>query len=185
MPTRRAVLAAAGGLLAGCSNPVGNTVVQPGKRLEGLELDTPAFDDGATIPDRFTCVGADVSPPLRLEVPGEVAATALVVDDIDAYGFTHWTLYNVPPSRTEIPEGVGNDPTVLGGALQGTNGFGDVGYGGPCPPEDSDPHTYRFTLHGLERTLDLEGGAAPDDATDAIADASMGVASFSGEFARG
>lgn len=44
-------------------------------------------------------------------------------------------------------------------AYQGINGFGDVGYRGPCPPETEDEHIYRFTLHALATPLDADGGA--------------------------
>lgn len=183
MPTRRAVLVAGGLVLAGCAGRQETATPTDGSPA-GIEVDTPTFEDGATIPDRHTCAGADLSPSLRVELPAEATAAAVVVDDIDADGFVHWTLWNVPASRTEIPEGVDRAPTVLGGARQGTNDFGEIGYGGPCPPEDDDAHTYRFTLYELDRELDLEAGADPAAFNDAMADASAGTAEFTGEFGR-
>jgi len=183
MPTRRAVLGAAGLALAGCAGgreTAGPTSEPP----TGLEFGTPAFEDGAPIPDRHTCAGTDRSPSLRVELPAEATAAAVVVDDVDADGFTHWTLYNVPASRTDIPEGVDRLSTVLGGARQGTNDFGELGYRGPCPPESDGAHTYRFRLYGLDRELDLEGGADRAAVDEAVADASVGTAQFTGEFDR-
>ncbi|MFB6218328.1 MAG: YbhB/YbcL family Raf kinase inhibitor-like protein, partial [Halobacteriaceae archaeon] len=149
----------------------------------GLSVATPAFEDGATIPERHTCAGADASPPLRVEAP-EASTLAVVLDDADADGFTHWTLWDVPAARAEIPAGLPRESIVLGAARQGRNDFGDLGYRGPCPPEGDDPHTYRLTLYGLDGALGLPSGVEPAAVDEALDNAALGSARLTGEFGR-
>lgn len=131
----------------------------------GPSVSSSAFDVGTTIPTEYTCDGEDVSPPLRIRgTPDGVESLAVVVDDPDAPSetpFVHWVLWNVPPDTEEIPEAVPQERTVsaLDGAAQGTNGFGELGYRGPCPPANDGPHTYRFTVLTLDTMLDLDPGA--------------------------
>lgn len=155
-----------------------------------LSLSTPAFDGGESIPTRFTCDGEDVSPKLALGgVPDDAASLALVVDDPDAPGsdpFVHWLLWNVPPSTTTIPEGVPTTETVedLGGARQGTNGFDEVGYRGPCPPTSHGAHTYRFQLRALDATLDLAAGAKRPALEDAVSGHVVAETTLTGTYDR-
>ncbi len=112
-----------------------------------MTLTSPAFGNDQSIPAKYTCTGQNVSPPLEWKgVPQNAKSLSLTVDDPDAPGghFTHWQVTQIPPSATGIPEGghVG---------VEGTNGFGNRGYGGPCPP--SGEHRYVFTLVALD-----EGG---------------------------
>lgn len=135
-----------------------------------LQLASDAFDDGGSIPERFTCDGADVSPPLTVTgVPDEARSLALVVDDPDAPAGTwvHWVLWGLPAGRRELPEGVPAEDEVLGGARQGTNDFGNPGYGGPCPPSGG-PHRYVFRLYALQEAPDLEAGATKEELLEAI-----------------
>lgn len=136
-----------------------------------LELTSPAFDDGGSVPERFTCDGADVSPPLEIAgVPEEAASLALVADDPDAPAGTwvHWVLWGLPADRRELPEGVPADDEVLGGARQGTNDFGSPGYGGPCPPPGDGPHRYFFRLYALREAPGLAPGATKEELLEAI-----------------
>jgi len=119
-----------------------------------LRLTSPAFDDGEQNPTKYGYTEGNVNPPLKIEnVPENAASLALVVDDPDAVEpagkvWDHWVVWNIPPSRTEIPEGW--EPTE---AMEGTNDYDEVGYGGPNPPDEE--HRYRFKLFALETTLDL------------------------------
>jgi Raf kinase inhibitor-like YbhB/YbcL family protein len=126
-----------------------------------LELSTPAFAPGGDIPVEHTCDGADVSPALQWTVPPDgTVSLALVVDDPDAPGRTwvHWVLYNIPPAQRELPEHVEAKDTLPSGARHGTNDFGRVGYGGPCPPP-GPAHRYFFRLYALDTALELRHGA--------------------------
>lgn len=125
-----------------------------------FSLASSAFADGSAIPPRFTCSGADVSPALAWNgAPAGTVSLALIVDDPDAPAgtFVHWVAYDIagaPDGR--LAEGV---PANASTPRQGRNGFGRIGYGGPCPPPGK-VHHYRFTLYALDRTLKLTG--APD-----------------------
>jgi Raf kinase inhibitor-like YbhB/YbcL family protein len=126
-----------------------------------LELTSPDFKDGETIPAKFTCTGADVSPRLQWSgVPEGTKSIALVCDDPDAPMGTwvHWVLYGLPADTTSLPEGVPADEAIDGGPSQGTNDFKRIGYGGPCPPPGK-AHRYFFKLYALDSELDLEPGA--------------------------
>ena len=119
-----------------------------------MKITSSAFQEGGNIPSKFTCDGADSSPPLQIsEVPSGAKSVALIVDDPDAPSglFTHWTVWNISPQTTTIAEGSGPK------GVQGTNDFGKSGYGGPCPP--SGTHRYYFKIFALDRELDLPGGA--------------------------
>ncbi|WP_343233808.1 YbhB/YbcL family Raf kinase inhibitor-like protein [Natronococcus sp. A-GB7] len=109
---------------------------------------------------------ADGSPPVRTQrgepqppleiaaVPTDADSLALVVDDPDAVEpagriWAHWLVWNVSPETATIPEGWTVDE-----AIEGENGFGEIGYDGPDPPDE--PHGYRFKLHALNACFDLE-----------------------------
>ena len=93
----------------------------------------------------------------------------MIVEDPDApVGvFTHWVLFNLPAEVEGLPEGVPKQNTLEDGGVQGRNGFGKIGYGGPCPPKGK-PHRYRFHLYALDIELDLEAGASTQDVLKAI-----------------
>lgn len=173
MRSRRRLLGGivAAATLAGCSDDS----LDPGEEgPEELDVDLPAF--GAEFDPMYTCDGGDVSPPVEASgVPVEAEALAVVLDDPDVASgepFVHWLLWNVPAGTTEIPEDVPDEATVdsLDGAAQGTNDFGEVGYRGPCPPEEDNAHSYRLTLTALDATLEVEPGADRATLQDALED---------------
>jgi Raf kinase inhibitor-like YbhB/YbcL family protein len=125
-----------------------------------FRLTSSAFQDGGAIPARFTCDGEDASPDLSWEgAPADTAAFALIVDDPDARGFIHWVVFDLGGSASGgLAEGVSSSPDA---PPQGTNGFGRVGWGGPCPP--SGEHTYVFRLIALDEALGLTGAPSAAD----------------------
>lgn len=126
-----------------------------------LELVSTAFEEGSDIPQKHTCDGADLSPPLSWSAPpAGTKSLALIGDDPDAPGGTwvHWVLYKLPPDAASLAEGIPPDEQLAGGGEQGTNDFRQVGYGGPCPPKGS-AHRYFFKLYALDTELDLPGKA--------------------------
>jgi len=135
-----------------------------------LSVSSTAFQEGESIPDKYTCQGQDVSPPIAWgEPPAGTQSLALITDDLDApLGvFTHWVIFNIPPASRELTEAVPAQPRLPSGALQGKNNFDKIGYGGPCPPSGS-PHRYQFTIYALDSPLDLKEGASKNEVLDAL-----------------
>jgi Raf kinase inhibitor-like YbhB/YbcL family protein len=164
---RRSVLALAALALAGCGG--GETVKGSApKAPDAITLTSPAFTEEGTIPRRFTCDGAQKSPPLRWSgVPAGSAELALLMEDPDAPEgtFVHWVVVHIPSGVRTLETG-----KVPAGAKQLEQSFGKRSYGGPCPPEDDPPHHYVLTLYSLERRLPVEDDAAPDEVRDKLED---------------
>jgi Raf kinase inhibitor-like YbhB/YbcL family protein len=128
-----------------------------------MKITSAGFQDGGTIPEKFTCTGANVNPPLHFaDIPAQAKSLALVVDDPDAPGgiFLHWLVWNIDPKTTNIAEN-----SVPRNAMQGRNGFGKGAYGGPCPP--SGTHRYYFKVYALD-VAKLEGPSTRTDVEFAI-----------------
>jgi Raf kinase inhibitor-like YbhB/YbcL family protein len=135
-----------------------------GPSAPGFAFAQSGVAEGEAIDSRYTCDGEDVSPALAWEgVPEGTAELVLVVEDPDAPGgtFTHWLVYGLDPGETELPEG------GEAGGPQGTNDFGRVGYGGPCPP-GGETHDYVFRLLALDAPTGLERGASRDELLAAV-----------------
>ena len=128
-----------------------------------MKITSPAFQNNATIPDKYTCKGENISPPLEFAyIPKNAKFLALIMDDPDAPSgtFTHWLVWNIPSKVTEIEEGERITYS------QGNNDFGRQYYKGPCPP--SGVHRYFFTLYALDKELDLKPGANKDELLKAM-----------------
>ncbi len=132
------------------------------------------FDPGEAIPSEHTCDGENVSPPLAWDgAPDGTETFALIVDDPDAPGrtFTHWLCYNLPGDAAGLPRAVDFEMHFEGAEPapeEGVNDFGNMGYGGPCPPPGDAAHRYFFRLYALDTTLDLGPGATRNQLTDAM-----------------
>lgn len=127
-----------------------------------LILSSPDFDHGGTLPDRFTCVGQDVSPAFRWSgAPPATREFVLVCTDPDAPDgpFHHWAVRGIAAVRNFLRAGVG-PVTMAPGFLQAMNDFGHAGYGGPCPPPGDRPHGYHFRLLALSAPLSGAGARA-------------------------
>lgn len=115
-----------------------------------MRLESPAFAAGGEIPSVYTCDGRDVSPELRIsDVPAGAKSLAIIMHDPDSKtDWIHWTIWNIDPATTVMPEG-----EVSPGTSQGLNDFGADGYGGPCPHVGR--HRYMFELFALDGLLKL------------------------------
>lgn len=165
--------------LAGCSNtinaapasttePAAVSPIAPSVVVETTEateeenmfaLSSTAFIDGGFIGEKYTykmgrqCSGENFSPPLEWkDAPAGTQSLLLTVIDPDGGNWVHWLLANIPADLTSLAEEVGG-PAV---GVAGRNDFGDLGYGGPCPP--SGTHHYVFTLYALDTTLEVRPG---------------------------
>jgi len=152
----------------------------------GFRMRSAAFTEGETIPRRFTCEGANISPALRwTEPPDGTRSLALVVEDPDAPGgvWTHWVVYNLPAQARELPENLPRQDELPGGGAQGRNSFGHTGYGGPCPPP-GNAHRYFFRLYALDTRLSLQPGATRQEVQAAAKEHVLGEAQLMGRFKR-
>jgi Raf kinase inhibitor-like YbhB/YbcL family protein len=148
--------------------------------MDTLKISSTAFGSNGMIPEKYTCDGDDVAPPLAIEgVPENARSLALVVDDPDAPAGTwvHWVVWNIDPKTAEIAEG-----TVPQGARQGMNDFRRLDYGGPCPP--SGTHRYFFKLYALDTLLDLEKGATKAALERSMKDHLLAQAQLIGRYRR-
>ena len=147
-----------------------------------MNLTSPAFPSGEHIPEKYTCEGQDVPPPLSWDdVPDGTTEFALTCEDPDAPGrtFVHWVMWGIDPTLNSLEEG-----TVPSGARLGPNDFGRAGYGGPCPPPGHGAHHYHFTLYALSASVDLKEGSSLNDLRRAIEGKVLAEASLVGTYER-
>jgi hypothetical protein len=151
----------------------GVTVAVPeGAAAAGLGVFAP-WVDGAPIDARYTCAGQDVAPPVGWAgLPAGTTGVAVsFVDETTAgdgeRGFVHWVIAGLDPAQVTLVEG-----RVPDGAVQALNFFGDVGYGGPCPPP-GELHEYRLTVHALDTPVQLPDGTPALDLLAAVEAASI------------
>jgi Raf kinase inhibitor-like YbhB/YbcL family protein len=148
----------------------------------GFTLESPAFENGAGIPVKYTCDGEDVSPQLDWKNPPEgTRSYTLVVDDPDAPDgtFTHWIVYDLPAQLTSLPEG------ASGPGTSGRNDFQESGFGGPCPPPNHGEHRYFFRLYALDvESLGLADNVGRQELDAAIDGHVVGTAELMGRFER-
>ena len=140
------------------------------EEVTAMEIKSSAFKAQEKIPTKYTCDGADVSPPLSwTDVPEKTQSLALISDDPDAPVGTwvHWVLYDLPAETRELSEGMAKKDALENGAKQGLTDFKRVGYGGPCPPP-GPAHRYFFKLYALDAKLGLEPRATKKDVEKAM-----------------
>jgi Raf kinase inhibitor-like YbhB/YbcL family protein len=187
------VLALSIWMLAGCAGAA-QPVKAPGTAAPAqasaggatMKLTSPAFTEGAMIPEKYTCDGQDISPPLAwAEVPGGARTLALICDDPDAPVGTwvHWVAFNLPPAVVGLSEAAGGaEKTLKNGGVQGTNSWRRIGYGGPCPPGGT--HRYYFKLYALDNTLSLGSNATAKDVQAAMKGHIVAEAQLMGRYKR-
>ena len=111
--------------------------------MGNLKLTSSAFSDGGEIPRECGYKNGNEEPPLTLvEFLSGTKSLALIMDDPDAMGavgkvWVHWVAWNIDPTKTELAK-----------SIEAMKDFGEVGYGGPAPPDKR--HTYVFKLYALD-----------------------------------
>lgn len=148
--------------------------------MDELKISSPAFEDNGPIPEKYTCDGLDVNPPLRITgIPPGTKSLALVVDDPDAQRgmWVHWVVWNIGPKTEEIPE-----DGVPKGAVQGINDFEKHDYGGPCP--HSGTHRYFFKLYALDMVLNFSSDAGKAGLERVMKDSIIATAQVVGLYRR-
>jgi len=177
------IIAAAGWLIARRLSDVPLPAARDPVRID---IRSSAFVNDMPVPPRYTCDGANVSPPLSFPEPAPpgTQSFALIADDPDApLGWVHWILYNLAPTTRALPANIAHDAQLPDGARQGVNSFGGIGYGGPCPPAGT-VHHYFFTLFALDARLDLPPGATKRQLAAAMEGHLITYGRFVGRYAR-
>jgi len=149
-----------------------------------FNLTSKAFEYGASIPEKYTCKGEDIPPPLRWdEAPKGTVSFALILEDPDAPGgtFLHWLIYNLPADISELDGVSPIEKHLKNGVLQAKNDFGRTGYGGPCPPK-GEVHRYYFRLFALKKKLPPESVKKIEDFYGVIKDLTLDKAEYMGKF---
>ena len=137
-----------------------------------LKLTSPAFSDGGEIPRECGYKHGNKVPPLKIDCAyTRIKSLALIMDDPDAMGavgkvWVHWVKWNISPGalkefqyeNSQTPEIIQSD--------KGMTDFGEVGYGGPAPPDKR--HTYVFKLYALDSWLDLPEGSTKSELEKAM-----------------
>lgn len=148
-----------------------------------FSLRSPAFQNGQPIPVKYTCQGSNISHALTWSDPPPGTQSFVLINDDPDDGPTpwvHWLVYNIPGSRRGLPENVPLRDDLEDGTLQGTNSFGKLGYGGPCPP--TGVHRYVFTLYALNATLPLPAKVKREELEMAIKGRILGQAQLMGTY---
>ena len=152
-----------------------------------LELSSPNIHEGATIPQEQVysrCGGQNISPALAWGgAPAGTKSFAITVIDLTVKpnGWSHWIVIGLPPTTTALGKGASLPP----GAQAVMTDFGDAAYGGPCPPEDSGPHQYRFTVWSLPAaTVSFPAHANAKDVLAALDKAALARASITAWYQR-
>lgn len=148
-----------------------------------MKIQSSVIKQGKKIPEKYTCDGENLSPPLEfIDVPKKAKSLVLICDDPDAPmgNWIHWMVFNINPRTRNIAEN-----SVPQGGIEGVTSFGSKKYGGPCPP--SGEHRYFFKLYALKEKLDLKSDATMSEIEKAIEEnlieqaELMGVYEHSGE----
>jgi len=135
--------------------------------MTALKLESSAFLDGKEIPRKYGYKNGNVRPQLTINgIPSNTQSLVIIMDDPDAQAavgkiWVHWIIWNIDPNTNEISESA-----IPLGSLEGKTDFGDIGYGGPAPPDKR--HTYFFKLYALDTKLDLENGSSKQQIENAM-----------------
>ena len=139
--------------------------------MSELSIISTDFEEGGEIPKNCGYKHGNEKPELDfMGMENEPFPWAMIMDDPDAMAavgkvWVHWLEYgNTDDSVTE-----------------GKNDFGEIGYGGPAPPDGR--HTYVFKLYELDTDLDLKEGFSKQELEDAMKGHIVAEAKLTGTYA--
>jgi len=138
-----------------------------------MELSSNDFQEGSEIPKKFGYKHENEQPNIQFEsIPAETKTLAIIMDDPDAMKavgkvWVHWLSYHSVA-----------DPNSK---IEGKTDFGEIGYGGPAPPDGR--HTYIFKAYALDTVLDLKEGFSKQKLEDAMKGHIIAEAKLTGTFA--
>ncbi len=144
-----------------------------------LVVTSPAFANNSPIPIRYTCKGAEFSPPLNISnIPPGAKSLAIIVYDAEAVNKVKVVTTKTHGKRTKggrqktaptetvhVTDGFtywliwnidvdgGKIPENFKNSNEGLNGSGDLGYKAICPPKGT--HYYHFRVYALDTKLNI------------------------------
>jgi len=136
------------------------------------------------------CGGKNISPKLIWEnAPENTKSIAITMFDPDAptgHGWWHWLMINIPSNVTELPENTGSPVSEFFDiGIQTVNDYGEIGYGGPCPPP-GPPHRYIITVYALNvKGFDVRKDIKPQILNEYIQKYAIDKASIMALYQRG
>lgn len=149
------------------SNRVNNIKQESDKEINlksDMKITSSAFEHNQNIPNKYTCDGENINPPLQfIDVPQNAKSLALIVDDPDAPSgtFDHWIVYNIDPATLEIKEN-----SIPNSGSVGKSSTGVSKWVSPCPP--SGVHRYFFKLYALDTRLNLPTNVSKKEVEEAM-----------------
>ncbi len=156
-------------------------------------LITDSIGNNGFFDPRYTCDFDNSSPELRWrDAPPGTLCYALVAESRGAEGrnaaageaFTHWVIFNIPAGLQHLPTGIPPQETLPNGIRQGVNGYGKLGYSGPCPAIGANPHRYTFRLYALAEIPMIPTRATREVLLDKIAPFVIATAEVTGLYQR-
>lgn len=147
--------------------PVMAMALAPSKDFTRLTVTSTAFDHNTMISNHYTQYGDNKSPPLSWSAgPAGTITYAVLLEDTGGMRkdpVFHWVLYDLPASKTSLPEGIENTAKTPDGASQGLNARKMTGFMGPRPPAPQI-HPYHFEVFALDTKLGLDPATADRNA---------------------
>ena len=147
-----------------------------------MKLESPSFKNGEVIPKKFGYKNGNISPSLTIsDIPESTKSLALIMDDPDAMGavgkvWVHWVLWNISKDVQTI-----NENSIPEKSIEGETDFGEIGYGGPAPPDKE--HTYIFKLYALDTNLDLTKSSTKTELENSMKDHIVAETRLTGKYA--
>jgi hypothetical protein len=148
--------------------------------MGNLKLESYDFSHGGEIPRKCGYKNGNKKPELSVsEIPEGTKSLALIMDDPDAMGavgkvWVHWVVWNINSNTAAMGNNAQN-------GTEGMTDFGEVGYGGPAPPDKR--HTYVFKLYALDCQLDLPNESTKADVEKAMEGHIIEQATLTGTYA--
>jgi len=156
-----------------------------------LDLTSPAFANGARLPERFTADGDGVSPPLLWsDPPSGTARFALIVEDPDAPAtqpLVHAIVWNLPADERRLAEGAisGDGDDADDGRDVGRNSFWSENWLPPDPPTGHGSHDYVFQLFALSEAAAIGSNPGRSELMKALAGNVLAAGMLVGTYSRG
>lgn len=142
-----------------------------------LTVSSAAFANNGMIPEKYTCDGENVNPPLHIEgIPEPAKSLVLIIDDLDAPqgSWIHWLVWDIPVTH-QLKENMAH-------GTQGLTDFRIHGYSGPCPPKGT--HRYFFKVYALDQLLHLPGDNNRNNLDKAMSEHILGYGELVGLYRR-